>query len=399
MDFEKIQERDQTYIAHTYARFPVALVSGKGARCVDSDGKAYIDMTSGIGVNALGFCDPEWADAVSKQLLTLQHASNLFYTLPCGEVAEALCQRTGMKRLFFANSGAEANEGAIKCARKWGHQRRGPSCHNIVTLGQSFHGRTVTTLAATGQDSFHHQFDPFTEGFAYAPPGDLAGTLALLSADTCAVMMEMVQGEGGVLPLDRAYVKGLYEACRERNILLIIDEVQTGIGRTGTLFAYEQFGIKPDIVTCAKGLGGGLPVGAVLFGDTCHEVLGPGDHGSTFGGNPAACAGAKVVLGRIDEAFLRGVAEKGAYIRERLLAMPHITAVSGLGLMIGASLNGIAARDLVAKLIANGVLALTAKDRLRLLPPLTITREEIDEALRALEKTLRQGFLKEEIPV
>lgn len=390
MNFQEIQARDQAYVAQTYGRFPVALVRGKGALCWDADGKEYVDMTSGIGVNSLGFCDPAWAEAVYGQLTTLQHTSNLFYTLPCGEAAELLCKRTGMKNVFFANSGAESNEGAIKCARKYGHMNHGESCHNIVTLHQSFHGRTVTTLAATGQDTFHHQFDPFTEGFAYAPANDFAGTIAVIDGNTCAVMIEMVQGEGGVLPLDADYVTALAEYCHARDILLIVDEVQTGIGRTGTLFAYEQFGITPDIVTCAKGLGGGLPVGAVLFGKKTAGVLAAGEHATTFGGNPVVCAGAKAVLERMDEAFLTEVHAKAEHIRAKLLKMPHIKAVSGLGMMLGATLDGVSARDVVMAGIQNGVLTLTAKDRLRLLPPLSITWEELDGALSKIEKTLRE---------
>jgi len=393
MDFAAIHARDAEHVANTYARFPVAIVRGQNARCWDESGKEYIDLTSGIGVNALGFADPRWADAVSGQLRTLQHASNLIHTLPCIEVAEILCARAAMKKVFFSNSGAESNEGAIKCARKFGHLRHGPACHNIVTLCQSFHGRTVTTLAATGQDSFHHQFDPFTEGFAYAPPGDIEGTLALIDKGTCAVMIEMVQGEGGVKPLDKAYAKALADACREREILLIVDEVQTGIGRTGTLFAFEQYGILPDIITCAKGLGGGLPFGAVLFGERCADVLAPGDHGSTFGGNPAVSAGAKAILSRMDGAFLEDVGKKGAHARERLLAMPRVTAVDGLGLMLGASLDGVTARDAVLRGIEKGVLTLTAKDRLRLLPPLTIPWHDLNEALDRVEKALEEAFI------
>lgn len=388
MDNAQARQRDMNYVAHTYGRFPLALVRGKGARCWDADGKAYIDMTSGIGVNALGFCDVEWANAVHAQLLTLQHTSNLYYTLPCGEIAEMLCTRTGMRSVFFANSGAESNEGAIKCARKYGHLHHGPGCHNIVTLSQSFHGRTVTTLAATGQDAFHHQFDPFTDGFSYAPPNDLDGTLALIDANTCAVMIELVQGEGGVLPLDQAYVTNLAAYCRAHDVLLIVDEVQTGIGRTGTLFAFERYGLIPDIVTCAKGLGGGLPIGAVLFGEKCADVLQPGEHATTFGGNPAICAGVKVVLNRINDAFLDEVEQKGAYIREKLAALTCVESVSGLGLMIGATLSGITAREAALRGIECGVLLLTAKDRLRLLPPLTITWEEINEAFSKIEQVL-----------
>lgn len=388
MSTAQVQQKVNQYVANTYGRFPVALTRGEGARCWDADGKAYVDLTSGIGVNALGFCDAQWANAVFTQLMTLQHTSNLFYTLPCGELAEILCKRTGMRNVFFANSGAESNEGAIKCARKYGHLHHGPECHRIVTLHQSFHGRTVTTLAATGQDTFHHQFDPFTDGFAYAPPNDLDSTLALIDENTCAVMIELVQGEGGVLPLDADYVTGLFAHCIAHDKLLIVDEVQTGIGRTGTLLAFERYGIMPDIVTCAKGLGGGLPIGAILFGEKCADIFMPGDHATTFGGNLPVCAGAKVVLERLDAAFLAEVEKKGAYMREKLAAMPRVEGVSGLGLMIGATLQGITAREAVIKGIASGVLLLTAKDRLRLLPPLSITWTEIEDGLARLQQAL-----------
>ncbi|HML46610.1 MAG TPA: aminotransferase class III-fold pyridoxal phosphate-dependent enzyme, partial [Clostridia bacterium] len=315
MNSVEIMERDQAYVANTYARFPIALVRGEGARCWDADGKAYIDLTSGIGVNALGFCDAKWAEAVSKQLLTLQHTSNLFYTEPCGKLAQTLCERAGMRKVFFSNSGAESNEGAIKCARKYGHMRRGADCHKIIALDQSFHGRTLATLMATGQAVFHQNFHPFPEGFVHAPANDLPGTLALADEQTCAIMIEMVQGEGGVWPLDAEYVHGIADYCRDNDVLLIVDEVQTGIGRTGTLFAYQQFGIQPDIVSCAKGLGGGLPIGAVLFGERTEGVLVKGDHATTFGAGPALCAGALEVLARLDEEFLEEVRKKGEHIR------------------------------------------------------------------------------------
>lgn len=389
MHSEDIMARDQAYVANTYARFPIALTRGEGARCWDADGKAYIDLTSGIGVNALGFCDAKWAAAISQQLLTLQHTSNLFYTEPCGALAQTLCERTGMRKVFFSNSGAESNEGAIKCARKYGHMRHGEACHKIITLDQSFHGRTLATLRATGQAVFHQNFHPFPEGFVHAPANDLQATLALADGQTCAFMIEMVQGEGGVWPLDRDYVQGLAAYCRENDVLLIVDEVQTGIGRTGTLFAYEQFGIAPDIVTCAKGLGGGLPIGAVLFGERTEDVLAKGDHATTFGAGPALCAGALEVLNRMDGAFLSAVREKGEHICKRLMAMPGVTVVSGLGMMLGISLEGVAARDLAQAVMAQGVLVLTAKDRLRLLPPLSITWDELNEALDILEKTMK----------
>ncbi|MDR0396281.1 MAG: aspartate aminotransferase family protein [Oscillospiraceae bacterium] len=386
--------RDRQYVANTYARFPIALAKGQGARCWDADGREYIDLTSGIGVNSLGFCDPEWIKAVGAQLATLQHTSNLYYTQPGIELARTLCQRSGMKKAFFCNSGAEANEGAIKAARKWGHSRRGPNCHNIITLKGSFHGRTLAALAATGQDHFHKDFDPFPDGFSYAEPNSAAALESLADENTCAIMVEFVQGEGGVRALDRSFARAIAKLCEEKDILLIDDEVQTGIGRTGTLFAYEQYGVTPDIVTCAKGLGGGLPIGAILFGDKTETVLKPGDHASTFGANPAICAGALVVLDRINEDGLRQVNESAKTIRSGLSdiirRLTGITpSVGGLGLMIGVSVPYVSAREAVNAGIKQGVLTLTASDRLRLLPPLTITPEETAEALRRMEKAGR----------
>ena len=383
MSFEEIRSRDQAYVAGTYNRFPVALASGKNATCWDVEGNEYIDFTSGIGVNALGYADPLWVQAVTAQLQKLQHASNLFYTEPCGKAAEMLCARTGMKKAFFANSGAEANECAIKAARKYSFDKYGEGRFNIVTLENSFHGRTVTTVSATGQDSFHRFFMPFTPGFVRALP-NLEDTLSKLDKSVCAIMVEMVQGEGGIVPLDVRYVQAVAEYCQARDILVIVDEVQTGVGRTGSLFACQQYGIQPDILTCAKGLGAGLPIGAALLGEKAQNTLGFGDHGSTFGGNPAVCAGAVEVLSRIDEALLEGVREKGAYIREKLARLRGVQSVTGLGLMLGVELTGFTAQQLVAEGVKKGVLTLTAKKKLRLLPPLTITYPEIDRGLAAL---------------
>ena len=383
MSFEEIRSRDQAYVAGTYNRFPVALASGKNATCWDVEGNEYIDFTSGIGVNALGYADPLWIQAVTAQLQNLQHTSNLFYTEPCGKVAEMLCARTGMKKVFFANSGAEANECAIKAARKYSFDKYGEGRFNIVTLENSFHGRTVTTVSATGQDSFHRFFMPFTPGFVRALP-NLEDTLSKLDKSVCAIMMEMVQGEGGIVPLDVRYVQAVAEYCQARDILVIVDEVQTGVGRTGSLFACQQYGIQPDILTCAKGLGAGLPIGAALLGGKAQNTLGFGDHGSTFGGNPAVCAGAVEVLSRIDEALLEGVREKGAYICEKLARLRGVQSVTGLGLMLGVELTGFTAQQLVAEGVKKGVLTLTAKKKLRLLPPLTITYPEIDRGLAAL---------------
>ena len=381
--------RDQAYLAGAYARFPVTIVSGKGAVCTDSEGKSYIDLTAGIGVNSLGFCDEEWTGAVIHQAGTLQHVSNLFYTLPCIDAAEKLCALTGAGKVFFGNSGAEANEGMIKAARKYSFDAYGPGRDAVVTLENSFHGRTVTTLAATGQERFHQFFGPFTEGFAYARANDIDHTIkALEQKSVCALMMELVQGEGGVIPLDKGYVEAVAAYCRERDILLLLDEVQTGVGRTGTFLSWQQYGITPDLCSLAKGLAGGLPIGAVLLFGKTENVFRPGDHGSTFGGNPVCCAGANAVLERMIPAFLNEVKAKSAYAFERLAGMPHVAGVSGLGLMIGVSLEGPAAKDVVNAGIRHGLLTLTAKEKLRLLPPLTISMEELKKAMDILEQIL-----------
>lgn len=389
-NFEKIQSTDKEYVANTYGRFPVAIEKGKGATCYDFDGKKYIDFSSGIGVNSLGFCDEGWIEAVTKQLTTLQHISNLYYTSPCAETAKLLCERTGMKKVFFSNSGAESNEGAIKCARKYSFNKYGEGRSKILTLRNSFHGRTVTTLAATGQDVFHNFFFPFTEGFEFTPANDIEALKAAISdKSVCALMMELIQGEGGVMPLDKDFVLEAEKLCKENDILLIIDEVQTGVGRTGKLFAFQNYGITPDIVTTAKGIGGGLPLGCVLFSEKTESVLTAGDHATTFGGNPVATAGAKYILDKLDASFLAEVEKKGTYIKEKLLKMPHVLGCDGMGMMIGVRLDdSVKAADIVRKGIENGVLALTAKVKLRLLPPLTITYGEIDEGLSAIEKAL-----------
>ncbi len=385
---ERIINRDGEYVAHSYGRFPVAIVEGKNATCYDADGKKYIDFTSGIGVNSLGFCDDGWIKAVTEQLSKLQHISNLYYTEPCGKLAEILCNRTGMKRVFFANGGAEANEGAIKAARKYSFQKYGPGRSTIVTLKNSFHGRTVTTLSATGQDVFHNYFFPFTEGFEFCEAGDFTALSRMCENGVCAVMIELIQGEGGVLPLEQDFVKKVAALCRERDILLIVDEVQTGIGRTGSLFCFEQYGILPDLVTAAKGIGGGLPLAAVLFGAKTAEVFNPGDHATTFGGNPVACAGAVEVLRRLDDGFLNEVKKKGEYIADRLKKLPHVAGISGMGMMIGVTLDGPKPQDVVRAGIEEGVLTLTAKSKLRLLPPLTATYGEIDEGIEGVGRAL-----------
>ena len=380
-------ELDSKYIAPTYRRFPVEIVSGKGAVAYDVNGKKYIDMGSGIATNTFGYADTEWVAAVTEQLNAYSHTSNLYYTSPCVKLAEALCERTGMCRVFFGNSGAEANEGAIKTARKYSFDKYGEGRHKIVTLQNSFHGRTITTLAATGQEVFHTTFMPFTEGFMHVPANDTDAILAAMTDDVCAVMVEFVQGEGGVNALDKDYVSAIAKACEEKDILLIADEVQTGNGRTGTLYAFEQFGVKPDIISTAKGLGGGLPIGAVILGEKVKDTLSAGSHGSTFGGNPACAAGAYNVISRLDEKFLAEVRAKSEYIFTRLAAMKGVQSVSGLGLMIGIKADK-PTPEIIAAGLEHGVLFLSAKDKLRLLPPLNITYEEIDEALAILAEIL-----------
>ncbi len=379
------KQTDRTYVAHTYARFPVEIVSGRGSEVFDETGKRYIDLTSGIGVDAFGVADPEWIAAVTAQLGKVQHISNLFYTAPAANLAQLLCERTGMKRVFFSNSGAEANECAIKAARKYAAQTKGADTYTILTLEKSFHGRTLATLSATGQDKYHAQFQPLLPGFIHTPANDLAALKA--AAEThklAAVMMECVQGEGGVTALNPDFVQGAAAFCREHDILLIIDEVQTGNGRTGTLYAYQQFGVEPDLVTTAKGLGGGLPLGACLFGEKVQDVFQPGDHGSTYGGSPTACAGAISILSRIDEKLLADVREKSAYLFETFSGAEGIESVSGLGLMIGLK-TVKPAPDILAEARERGVLALTAKEKIRLLPALNIPMELLKEAAEVLK--------------
>lgn len=387
MTFADIKNLDDTYVMHTYGRYPVAIESGKGATCYDPAGKAYIDFTSGIGVNALGFADDGWVAAVTAQLQKFQHISNLYYTEPCAQVAKLLCEKSGMKKVFFGNSGAEANEGAIKAARKYSFLKYGAGRNKIVALENSFHGRTMAALSATGQAAYHDFFFPFVEGFVFAKANDTADTLSKLTDDVCAVMMELVQGEGGVTALEKDYVQAVYQACQEKDILFIVDEVQTGIGRTGSFYSYQQFDIQPDLVSSAKGLGGGLPIGAVLFGEKTKEALVPGDHGSTFGGNPVVCAGAVEILNRMDDAFLAEVAKKGAYLKAEIEKMPHVTGVAGMGMMLGIELD-TDVKPIVTTLMEQGLLVLTAKHKMRLLPPLTITQEELEKGLSILKAVL-----------
>ncbi|MBE6656630.1 MAG: aspartate aminotransferase family protein [Ruminococcaceae bacterium] len=380
-----LQEKDKQYVANTYARFPVELVSGKGSRVVDTDGKEYIDLGSGIAVTAFGIADGVWQKAVAEQAGKLQHTSNLYYTEPCAALAEMLCERTGMKKVFFGNSGAEANECAIKLARKYAADKKGSDVYTIVTMKNGFHGRTLTTLAATGQEHYHELFQPLTPGFVHTEPGDLADFARIVAENKVAgVLLECVQGEGGVNVLDRDYVKGVAEICAKEDILLMIDEVQTGNGRTGTLYAYMQYGITPDVVTTAKGLGGGLPIGACLMGEKVEAVLGFGDHGSTFGGNPVCAAGACSILSRIDDALLAEVREKGDYVRAAFEGAKGVKSVSGLGLMIGIEPESQPAGDIVKKCIQNGVLCLTAKNKVRLLPALNIPMADLEEAVKVL---------------
>lgn len=382
-----IKSTDNQYIAHTYKRFDLALVKGSGALCWDENGKEYIDMTSGIGVNAFGYSDTDWAEAVYAQAKLLQHTSNLYYTAPCAELAEILCTRSGMSKVFFGNSGAEANECAVKVARKYAAEHKGADYYNIITFNKSFHGRTLTTLAATGQDGFHHLFTPLTEGFLYADAEDIAGVEKLCRENKVAgVLLETVQGEGGVNVMSADFLKAVEKLCRENDILFMIDEVQTGNGRTGTLYSYMNFDLHPDVVTTAKGLAGGLPMGACLMNKKTAEVLSYGDHGSTFGGNPVCAAAAISVLHRMDDDFLAEVRKKGDYIRARLIEAGY--AVSGIGLMVGIATEKPVG-EVIAKCLENGVLTLSAKDRLRLLPPLNIEWEQLEKAIGIIIEALQ----------
>ena len=376
---------DQEYVAGTYGRFPVELVSGRGSVLTAADGKEYIDMGSGIGVTAFGFGDPDWTSAVTAQLTKLQHTSNLYYTEPCARLAQLLCEKTGLKKVFFSNSGAEANECAIKVARKYSAMKKGPECYTILTLVNSFHGRTLTTLAATGQDHFHKDFQPLTPGFAHVQANNIQQLQeAVATMNPAGIMLECVQGEGGVNPLTAEYVKAAAALARERDIPLIIDEVQTGNGRTGSLYAYMHFGIQPDIVSTAKGLGGGLPIGATLMGEKVQYVLGPGDHGSTYGGNPVCCAGALSVVSRLDEAFLAEARRKSDFVFSELSRAPGIESVCGMGLMIGIK-TVKPAKEVVAACMDKGVLCLTAKDKVRLLPALNIPMEDLEKAVAVIK--------------
>lgn len=383
---DNIRNLDREYVVGTYNRYDLHIVRGKGAVCYDEKGKEYIDLGSGIGVNSLGYCDSGWINAVTAQLNTLQHASNLYYTTPGAMLAQKLCVRTGYAKALFCNSGAEANEAAIKTARKYSFDKYGRGRDKIVTLNSSFHGRTMATLTATAQEVFHNYFFPFNEGFVYCDK-DVSQIAAV--DGVCAVMIELVQGEGGVIPLDKQFVSDLAALCAQRDILLVVDEVQTGVGRTGKFLCSEHYGIKPDITTLAKGLGGGLPIGAMLCGSKCAQTLTAGTHGTTFGANPAVCAGALHVLSRIDDKMLESVTRKGEYIVSRLKGVNGVRAVNGLGLMRGIEVDK-SAGDIVKKCIEKGVIPLTAKDKVRLLPPLVISYEELEKAMDILIEVISE---------
>lgn len=388
MNTKQIIEADKNYIADTYARFNVVFKEGKGSILTDFDGKEYIDCATGIGVNVFGINDVAWRDAVIEQLNAVQHVCNLYYSEPQAELAEMLCSKTGAKKVFFANSGAEANECAIKTARKYSALRYGEGRYEIITLKNSFHGRTLATLTATGQDQFHRYFGPFCQGFRYAEP-TLDGIISCYTEKTCAIMMELIQGESGVNVLDKEFVKEVEKFCKKRDILLIIDEVQTGNGRTGFLYAYQGYDISPDVVTTAKALGGGLPIGACLLFNKSADALKKGDHGTTFGGNPVACAGAKSIIERITDELLLEVQGKGAYFKANIEHIKNVKSVSGMGLMIGIETNK-PAREVAEKCLEKGLIVLTAHDKIRLLPPLNIKKSEIDAALKILNEVIGQ---------
>ena len=384
------KELDNKFVAHSYGRFDVCLSKGKGSTLYDENGKKYIDFGSGIGVTAFGICDNEWVKAVEEQLTKVQHTSNLYYTEPCAELAELLCEKTGMCNVFFGNSGAEANEGAIKFARKYSFDKYGEGRSTIITLVDSFHGRTITTLAATGQECFHTTFGPFTPGFKYCPANDIEKLNEMITDDVCAIMFECIQGEGGVNNLSSEFVKEIEKIANEKDILMVVDEVQTGNGRTGKYFAYQNFGIKPDIVSTAKGLAGGLPMGAVIFGDKLKDTVSPGSHGSTFGGNPIAAAGAISIVKRLDDDFLIGVSEKSKYIINEISKWKNVESISGMGLMLGILTNKDAG-EIAKECLQKGLLVLTAhKNKVRLLPALNISFGELNEGLKILKEVIEK---------
>jgi len=394
MNSNQIKQLDSQNVMQTYARFDVAIERGEGATLYSPEGKEYIDFSSGIGVNSIGYSNKKWADAIYAQALKLQHISNLYYSEPYTLLAETLTKRTGMKNVFFANAGADANEGMIKLARKYSFEKHGKGKSTIITLNQSFHGRTITTLAATGQEVFHNYFFPFTEGFKHVNANDIKALESEITDDVCAVLIEFIQGEGGVIPLEKGYVKEVADICKAKDLLLLADEVQTGVGRTGTLFAFEQYGIKPDVFSFAKGIAGGLPLGGFMANDKCSAVLTAGTHATTFGGNPVAAAGAIEVLNQLDKKALADVIKKGEYISNEVKSWgsKYIGEIRGKGLMLGISLSGAVPREIAQKCVDNGLLILTAgADALRMLPPLTISYKELDKGLKILKTTLEES--------
>jgi len=380
-------EQDKTFVANTYARFPVEIVNGEGSILYDINGKSYIDMGSGIGVTAFGFNDSVWKDAVIEQINKVQHTSNLYYTKPCADLAKALCEKTGMSKVFFANSGAEANECAIKVARRYGEVNKGANATTIITLKNSFHGRTITTLSATGQDVFHAKFNPMTNGFVYATANDIESVKSLVDDSVCGILIECVQGEGGVIALDKDFVLGVEQICKQNDLVFMVDEVQTGNGRTGSLYAYMDYGVSPDVVSTAKGLGGGLPIGACLMNERVESLLGFGDHGSTYGGNPVCSAGALSIINRLDDEFLQSVKQKSQYLFSEISKIKGVESVSGKGLMIGVK-TVKPAKEIVLACMEQGVLLLTAKDKVRLLPALNIPQELLEKAVAVLKKVI-----------
>jgi len=391
MTTNEIKSLDKQSVMQTYARFDVAIERGEGATLYSPEGKEYIDFSSGIGVASVGYGNKKWVDAICSQALKLQHISNLYYSEPYAKLADILTKRTGMKNVFFANAGADANEGMIKLARKYSFDKHGKGRSTIITLHQSFHGRTITTLAATGQDVFHNYFFPFTEGFKHVEANSIEALENELTDDVCAILIELVQGEGGVLPLEPLYVEKVAALCKSQDLLLLVDEVQTGVGRTGTLFAFEQYGIAPDVMSFAKGIAGGLPMGGIIANEKCSEVLVAGTHATTFGGNPVAAAGAIEVLSQLDDKVLAEVGKKGEYIKEKIKSwnIPAINEIRGKGLMLGISLSGKVPKEIAQTCIENGLLILTAgSDALRMLPPLIITYDELDKGLAILKRTL-----------
>ena len=387
---ENIKSQADNSLMPTYAHFPVSIEKGNGATFIDSEGNEVIDFGSGIGVNSLGYNNEGWINAVTEQLTKVQHTSNLYYNSTVAEYAEMLTKKSGFNRVFLCNSGAEANECAIKLARKYSFDKYGENRYNIITLVNSFHGRTMATITATGQEHYHKFFEPFVQGFKYCESGNTEQFLEMADDTVCAIILEIVQGEGGVVPTDFDFLKTVEKVCKEKDILLIIDEVQTGMGRTGKLFAYEHAGISPDVVTSAKGIGNGLPMGACLCTEKCANILTAGTHGTTFGGNPVACAGAKYILNCLTDDFMKKVAEKGEYIREKLAEIDEVKSVTGLGLMLGIELKTKKAGEIAKKCSENGLLILTAKTKLRMLPPLVITKEEIDKGIKILKNIIAE---------